>query len=449
MSSSSEAGPNKAFRTREYGSMDKGKTAEFDTGTVLFDGLLSKHAACHIACWEVDNSPGDFYSEMARKLHIIAAELWKFSEIIESFPAGHWQNTIEWIQLVSFVGSLIAHLIEWLRNDDDLVQERTLIFDRAFLKTMAARPNPTNYFYFRGDGGIFHLHLKFSVTGDIRVLTTTSANGTSWSTDTPFPSGATVAAPAVAAAHGKLYCMVRSAAANGQFYLSRHTGTTWGTFTAVSGAASHAGPAMASDDIKIYAAYCHSQAQVSWSTYDGSRWASFTPFPAHMRTFSAPALALYDGRLHCTLRRAVHGFAGIYLDTSELYWSSFDGRNWSELTARPGQSSSVPALVAFGDKLFEVHRDTGVGKLYWATYNGSTWSAYQPFPSGASGAAPALAVHNGKLYCMVRSASINETLYYATFNGTTWSGFTALQATSATAPALTAFGGKLHCVNRG
>ncbi|WP_051852977.1 Kelch repeat-containing protein [Streptomyces aureocirculatus] len=449
IASSSEPGKNRAYRTREYGSVVQGSTREFDGGTVLFDGLLSKHTGCHISCWEADDSPDGFYAELARKLHIIADELFRFLDILEKFPSGHWENHADWIKFAAMVAQLIAYLIDWLRNDDDLVEDRKLVFTRAAL----SRLNGTSdYWNFRGDGGHFHLYLKFSVRGDTRILTNTST-GSTWTADATI-TGSTLGAPAVAVYGDKLYGMIRGGDSEGALYWNRHDGTSWNRYTKLTVPYSPNGPALAAYNNKLYAAYTHYGSpgfQVSWSHFDGQTWAAFTSLPTEVRTLSTPALAAHNGKLYCMIRKAIpfqFGSTVIYLDGNELSWGSFDGRTWSTFITMPNYSSSTPAMAVFNNTLYTVHHGTSDGALYWSTLSGTTWRPFQKFPSGSTRTTPALAVHNGKLYCMVRGAD-SDSLSWATFNGTTWTGFTRVDTLSSMAPALASLGGKLHCVHRG
>ncbi|MEU2793962.1 hypothetical protein [Streptomyces sp. NPDC007100] len=395
LSSSSDTGANTARKTREYGEIVKGSVRDFDAGTVLFSGTLRKSVAVHIACWEADDSSSEFYDELIRRTHLISEELWKFAEIIEFFPVGHYENMTEWIKLGSFIAQLIAELIEWFRNDDDLVQERTIIFERPALEALAAKPEKMDWWWFVGDGGQFKLYIKIThETG--RLMYITCHNDEQWRKSTLFPSGTTQLTPAVAAQPGqysKMYCVLRT---------------------------------NDSSDLKV-------------SRFNGLYWNAFSKLAA--TSPSTPALAVHDGKLYCVVR----GNSG-----HELYWATFDGTRWSGFQEFPSGSTAVaPALASHDGKLFCVVRGDGNHNLHWATFDGARWSRFSQFPSGYTPLAPALAPYNGKLYCVVRGSSGHE-LYWATFGGSTWSAFNKIHgATSPTTPALTSYNTYLWCVYRG
>jgi hypothetical protein len=448
LAAGADGGDQKSTRTKEYGSGKADTTWTFADGTVLFDGMLSKTLSCHIACWEADQSDDEFYEEMERKLRIISEELWKFGEAIEDYPVGQWENTADWIKFGSLIARLIAELVEFFRNEDDLVQERTLVFDRAALVTLANRPGQTDWWLFAGaGGGKFHLHLKWAGRGDTRLLSTTTANGSSWSTDTPFPagfpSGATLDAPALAAYDNKLFCMVRSGSSGEDLRWASFNGTAWSAFSPLGEAKSPSSPALAVHNGKLYSLHRSQAGQLYWASFDGARWSGYALVPGNQRTFTAPALASYNGRLYCMVRGS-----NLFFPTYDLYWASFDGATWSGFTQLPGKSPSAPALAAFNNKLFAVHRGID-DALYWTVLNGTTWGEYQQLPSGKTSAAPALAVHGADLYCAVRGAGETEGLFWTIPSGSTWKTFTRIDASSTAAPALASYNGKLYCVHRG
>ncbi|WP_432096158.1 hypothetical protein [Streptomyces sp. bgisy100] len=452
LSSGSDGGGKHTRKTEHYGSLNSGDWATIRAeDQILFDGIISKIVACNIACWEEDDSTSGFHDEMRRKLRIISDELAKFSELIAPLPSGQWGNTADWIMLASMIVRLIEELIAWLRNDDDFIQEHTIVFDRPAIAALAALPNQTRYFQFTGDGGIFRLYARWAGRGDTRLLSTTSTNGTAWSTDTPFPSGGTVAAAALAVYDGKLFSMVRSAADDGRLYWNRYDGPSWSAFSYLAGASPSA-PALAAHGSKLYSAHHSVTGELFLDSFDGHRWAGYAKLPDDVRTFSAPALASYNGKLHLMIRRAkrFHPSFNIYLDSDDLHWATFDGTRWSAFTALPAKSTSTPALAPFNNMLFAVHRSIADDGLYWTTlHTNNVWYTYQKFPSGKTGTAPALAAHNGKLYCAVRAAGAGQDLWEATAEGPSWSGFRRIPATSLSAPALASHNGTLHCVHRG
>ncbi|MFD3554360.1 hypothetical protein ACFWWA_19990 [Streptomyces goshikiensis] len=59
----------------------------------------------------------------------------------------------DWTMFGSFIARLIEELLAWLRNDDDFIQEHTIVFDRAAMTLLATKPDKTRTLDFVGDGG--------------------------------------------------------------------------------------------------------------------------------------------------------------------------------------------------------------------------------------------------------------------------------------------------------
>jgi Matrixin len=79
-------------------------------------------------------------------------------------------------------------------------------------------------------------------------------------------------------------------------------------------------------------------------------------FEAHRRfddrlSTTRPALAEFDNRLVMAWKSS---------HDEQIYWSKFDGTNWSPQAAIPGRATShAPALAAFGDRLFMFWKGSG------------------------------------------------------------------------------------------
>ncbi|WP_331738872.1 hypothetical protein [Streptomyces sp. NBC_01276] len=122
---------------------------------------------------------------------------------------------------------------------------------------------------------------------------------------------------------------------------------------------------------------------------------------------------------------------------------STDGYGWDHFAYLPeAEASSKPALAAFDGKLYcMVRRDSD---LEYATSDGSTWTDFTKVSYPVYGTAPALAAFDGKLYCAV---NVSGGMQYASFDGATWTPFTLLGNANGYGlpPALAAFDGKLYC----
>ncbi|MFD3536412.1 hypothetical protein [Streptomyces sp. NPDC058664] len=286
LSSGADGGDKRAHRTGEYGSLNTGEWRHFtNENTTLFDGAVSKSVACHIACWEADDSTSEFYDELGHKLHLISEELAKFSELIGPLPSGQWENMAEWIMLGSFIVRLIEELIAWLRNDDDFIQEHILVFDRAVLTALAAQPGQSRSVDFVGDGGVFRLYLKWAGPTAQHTIPVFSGGKNVWTPPVrPWPTSATPSAPVLAVHDNKLYCAVRGW--GNEIYVSRRDGDTWTPFGRVPGLVTHHAPALASYRGQLYLAYTGTSAnevQLLSST-NGADWSSQRQLPGYAAT---------------------------------------------------------------------------------------------------------------------------------------------------------------------
>ncbi|MFB6514922.1 hypothetical protein ACFCW4_31215 [Streptomyces virginiae] len=136
---------------------------------------------------------------------------------------------------------------------------------------------------------------------------------------------------------------------------------------------------------------------------------------AHVWTFDRPALE----------RLAGSEFKSVFYDTSHQE-GAFDLYIKFDVT-QPAAANS-PAAV---------------------THNGSRWTPPQPLVAGAKTlTAPALALHNGSLYCAIRTPS--NQIHLSRHDGTRWLPFTRVaDLTTRHAPALASYKGRLHLAYTG
>lgn len=240
------------------------------------------------------------------------------------------------------------------------------------------------------------------VVGDPKLWWTVYEPGQGWSTDEQFAAHQSGSNPALADFNGRLYL-------------------------------AHRGTDLEDGDPRLF-----------WAVYDAqSGWSEDQAFPGHQSSHG-PALAVYNGKLHCVHR----GITG----DERLWHSTFDGTRWSADTPLPAHGSSVgPALAVYNGKLYLVHRGGGSdARLWWATFDGTRWSADTPFPDHQTASNPALAVYGGRLHCIHRGGDDTSFYHTTTVNGSTWSWDVRLPAHhSLEGPGLTVYDDKLYCVHRG
>jgi subtilisin family serine protease len=160
---------------------------------------------------------------------------------------------------------------------------------------------------------------------------------------------------------------------------------------------------------------------------------------------SAPALAMFDGRLYLAFQ-AVNRSLTLHVSTLNA-----DGRTFPPATPSPDvQIGSAPALAFFNDKLyvaFQAANDSHTLHVSTLNDDGITFPRATPSPDVQIGSAPALAVFNNKLYVAFQANDDSHTLFVSTLND---DGITFPQATPSpnvkigSAPALAAFRNTLY-----
>jgi hypothetical protein len=143
-------------------------------------------------------------------------------------------------------------------------------------------------------------------------------------------------------------------------------------------------------------------------------------------------------------------------EDTNLWWTVYETREeWSKdekFTAH--HSASNPALAEHQGKLYCAHRGSpSDSRLWWTVYDPDKgWSEDTLFGAHSSESGPALASFEGRLHCVHRGSGNDKELWHTTFDPATgrWSADTPLGAhSSSVGPALAVFGNKLHCVHRG
>ena len=271
--------------------------------------------------------------------------------------------------------------------------------------------------------------------------------------------------PALAVYNGKLYCVRQGRGDSGWTWYATYDGTTWSD-DALLPNPDHAYGISGSPALAVYNGklYCVRQGRDDsgwtwYATYDGTTWSddALLPNPDHAYGISgSPALAVYNGKLYCV--RQGRG------DSGWTWYATYDGTTWSDDALLPNPDhaygiSGSPALAVYNGKLYCVRQGRGdSGWTWYATYDGTTWSddALLPNPDHAYGisGSPALAVYNGKLYCVRQGRGDSGWTWCATYDGTTWSDDALLPNPDhaygiSGSPALAVYNGKLYCVRQG
>ena len=134
-----------------------------------------------------------------------------------------------------------------------------------------------------------------------------------------------------------------------------------------------------------------------------------------------------------------------------LYYSSFDGSNWSAPANIPGVSSSIgPSLAVFNGGLYAAWKGFATDSLlYYSSFDGSSWAPQEMIPGVSSSIGPSLAVFNGRLYAAWKGFDTDEQLWYSSFDGSSWAPQAQIPGHSIIGPSLAGFDGRLYAAWRG
>ncbi|GAP94273.1 exo-alpha-sialidase [Leptolyngbya sp. NIES-2104] len=165
------------------------------------------------------------------------------------------------------------------------------------------------------------------------------------------------------------------------------------------------------------------------TTYDGKTWSKDVRLEKegkkHLGTTGAPALVVYDGKLHC-MREGQSG-------TGVLWHATFDGVSWSndQSTGLDGGTSrrgfAPAALAVYRGTLYCVHEGKhGSNELFYSTFDKATgkWSKHESVGAGTT-AGCSLLVMNDYLYCLHEGHQKHKDgaglLWSTHFDGKVWS----------------------------
>lgn len=189
--------------------------------------------------------------------------------------------------------------------------------------------------------------------------------------------------------------------------------------------------------------YHPSKIQMQAYTIDSSgmgRWSS--PIATQFTTSQMkPAVAYFNGK---TVLAYTKGGEGVYC-------AVYDPDNgWSNERQLYSGNQAGPALAEYRGKLYMVFSATTEGQLRYRTFDGYTWSQEGIISHAYSADSPALAVHQGLLYCASRGNVDDPSLWWTVFNGLNWSRHVnQYSIRMATGPALAVYQDQLHLVHRG
>lgn len=162
-SAANDVAPSHHNVTREYGSVQNGSMVRLDGGTTLYTGDIGPNSmiATHIECWEADDSNSQWVKDLK-------AAMWEVCDMMleaaaEGVKSPEGKKAAAVMLILAGVSALIAGIIEWFRNDDDLVKERSIMLDYPALQSLWNSPYRADYWNFDGGSQGYHkLTLRFA-----------------------------------------------------------------------------------------------------------------------------------------------------------------------------------------------------------------------------------------------------------------------------------------------
>ena len=161
VSAGSDTTAKKSFKTREYGATSSGDWHTFDYDynagqTYAFVSTVDQHLTTEFQCWEADDSSGGFYNDLRGALADFAEAAADVSTDITASADDAERKAAGWSAWLALGAGLINAILGWITNDDDLVCERSIGYDRAALLALRNRPGREGYYNFDGGGGGHH-----------------------------------------------------------------------------------------------------------------------------------------------------------------------------------------------------------------------------------------------------------------------------------------------------
>lgn len=161
-SSADNVAPSKHTVTREYGSIKSGDKADFSSDTILYSGTIGPKSiiAAHIECWEADDSNSSWVDDLKGAMLEVSDMLLDAAATSATSPDGKESAAV--LAILAGISALIAGIIAWFRNDDDLVKERSIMLDYAALLHMWKEPAWAEWHFNGGGEGYHKLYLAYN-----------------------------------------------------------------------------------------------------------------------------------------------------------------------------------------------------------------------------------------------------------------------------------------------
>jgi hypothetical protein len=141
-----DGGNKNSFKTKTFGQITDDTWTFFDSSTTLFSGYVSDNVEAHIEVWEEDDSSSKWVDALKDLMLRISEECLKTAREVQSL-SNPTDKQRAFLNLVGLCTYLVGTLVSLIRNDDDLVRERTFSWDMSYINS-----NMGGYTYERFDG---------------------------------------------------------------------------------------------------------------------------------------------------------------------------------------------------------------------------------------------------------------------------------------------------------
>ena len=271
-------------------------------------------------------------------------------------------------------------------------------------------------------GGIAVFHQGVGNNGQLWY---TYSDGTRWGPDTHAPNIGMSGSPSAVVYNGLLYVFHQGANNDGQLWYSYYDGRNWSGETQVHNLGMSGSPSAVlwAGGITVFHQGANNNGQL-WYTFspDGKSWGTTqtdTQYPGSLGMSGSPSAVVYNGLLY-VFHQGGH-------DNGQLWYSYYDGTNWSADTQvhNLGMSGS-PSAVLWAGGITVFHQGFHDNGELWYTFSpdGKSWGTTQtdaqyPGSLGMSGS-PTAVVYNGVLFIFHQGGHDSGELSYTAFDGTNW-----------------------------
>jgi len=159
------------------------------------------------------------------------------------------------------------------------------------------------------------------------------------------------------------------------------------------------------------------------------------------RTDSAPATAIFNGRLYVVAKSDVD---------ATIWWNSMTPNGvWGSWSPMDGFTTDKPSIAVFNGKLYIAIRGTD-NKIYFRSMTtGETFSVWNFVPAGLTSVPPAIHAFNGMLYLAVKDSGDNKIWWNKMNTSDVWTGWNLMDGLSPSTAAMTVFNSLLYIAVRG